>query len=274
MYAAFEAGWADPRRLYTEARRARRMLDQAREVIAAGLGVSPPELSFLPGGPAAVRAGLDGLRYAGRRRGPGRRRLRGRALRGPARALAPGRHRGSGRRGDGARGPGRAGRPGRLGPGAERAGRRRRPAVGQRRGRHPPAAGAGPRARARHAAYPCSSTRRRASAATRRPRHTTCWPGTPARGAARPGVGILVVPARTRWRAPGPVSEAESGARRRSSRWSRSCSRRRRPGSRPSTGGRRDAARGARTGRPDPPGGGAATGHRGRRATRTTGCRT
>lgn len=70
MYAAFEAGWADPRRLYTEARRARRMLDQAREVIAAGLGVAPPELSFLPGGPAAVRSGLDGLRYAGRRRGP------------------------------------------------------------------------------------------------------------------------------------------------------------------------------------------------------------
>jgi cysteine desulfurase len=69
MSAAFEAGWADPRRLYAEARRARRMLDQAREVIAAGLGVQPPEVSFHPGGPAALRTGLDGLRYAGRRRG-------------------------------------------------------------------------------------------------------------------------------------------------------------------------------------------------------------
>lgn len=69
LLAALDAGWADPQRLYAEGRRARVLLDQARELLAAGLGVRPPEVSFLPGGPAALRAGLDGLLYAGRRRG-------------------------------------------------------------------------------------------------------------------------------------------------------------------------------------------------------------
>ena len=69
LMAAIEAGWADPRRLYAEGRTARALLDQARQVIADGLGVRPPEVSFVPGGPAAIRAGLEGLRYAGRRRG-------------------------------------------------------------------------------------------------------------------------------------------------------------------------------------------------------------
>jgi len=69
LMAALDAGWADPQRLYAEGRRARALLDQARELIADGLGVRPPELSFLPGGPAALRAGLHGLLYAGRRRG-------------------------------------------------------------------------------------------------------------------------------------------------------------------------------------------------------------
>ena len=69
LMAALDAGWADPQRLYAEGRRARALLDQARELIAEGLGVRPPEVSFLPGGPAALRAGLEGLLYAGRRRG-------------------------------------------------------------------------------------------------------------------------------------------------------------------------------------------------------------
>jgi cysteine desulfurase len=69
LMAAIEAGWADPRRLYAEGRAARALLDRAREVIADGLGVRPPEVSFMPGGPAAIRAGLEGLLYAGRRRG-------------------------------------------------------------------------------------------------------------------------------------------------------------------------------------------------------------
>lgn len=69
LLAAIDSGWADPRRLYAEARSARRLLDQARETIAAGLGCRPAELSFHPGGPAALRTALDGLAYAGRRRG-------------------------------------------------------------------------------------------------------------------------------------------------------------------------------------------------------------
>jgi cysteine desulfurase len=69
LMAALDEGWADPRRLYTEGRAARALLDQAREVLAHGLGVRPAEISFLPSGPAALRTGLEGLRYAGRRRG-------------------------------------------------------------------------------------------------------------------------------------------------------------------------------------------------------------
>ena len=69
LMAALDAGWADPRRLYAEGRAARALLDQAREVLAHGLGVRPAEVSFLPSGPAALRTGLEGLRYAGRRRG-------------------------------------------------------------------------------------------------------------------------------------------------------------------------------------------------------------
>jgi cysteine desulfurase len=69
LIAALDAGWADPRRLYAEGRTARALIDQAREVLAQGLGVRPAEVSFLPSGPAALRTGLQGLLYAGRRRG-------------------------------------------------------------------------------------------------------------------------------------------------------------------------------------------------------------
>lgn len=69
LLAALDAGWADPRRLHQEGRAARRLLDQAREVLAAGLGVRPSEIAFAPDGPTAVRWMTDGLRYAARRRG-------------------------------------------------------------------------------------------------------------------------------------------------------------------------------------------------------------
>lgn len=69
LIAAFENGWADPRRLHLEGRRAADLLEDARAELAAGLGILPARLSFLPSGPAALRAGLDGLLYAGRRRG-------------------------------------------------------------------------------------------------------------------------------------------------------------------------------------------------------------
>jgi cysteine desulfurase len=69
LLAALDAGWADPRRLYAEGRQARRLLDDAREAVASGLGVRPPEVSFLPSGPVALTAAVEGIRYASRRRG-------------------------------------------------------------------------------------------------------------------------------------------------------------------------------------------------------------
>lgn len=70
LLAAIEAGWADPRRLYREARTARAFLDQAREVLASGLGTRPEELSFHAGGAsAAIGAALDGLAWPRRRTG-------------------------------------------------------------------------------------------------------------------------------------------------------------------------------------------------------------
>lgn len=69
LVAALEAGWADPARLHSEGRRARALLDTAREVVAAGLGMRPPEVSFLPSGPTALARGVDGLTYAAQRRG-------------------------------------------------------------------------------------------------------------------------------------------------------------------------------------------------------------
>ena len=89
LMAAVEAGWADPRRLYAEARTARRLLDQATEVLAAGLGLRPAELSFAPSGPAAVRLAVDGCLHAGRRRGQ---RVVAGAVEHSA-VLVPGRHR-------------------------------------------------------------------------------------------------------------------------------------------------------------------------------------
>lgn len=69
LLAALDVGWADPRRRYAEGRRAARLLDQAREVVAAGLGVRPDELSFLPSAQVALAHALSGVRYASRRRG-------------------------------------------------------------------------------------------------------------------------------------------------------------------------------------------------------------
>ncbi|MFI7523657.1 aminotransferase class V-fold PLP-dependent enzyme [Micromonospora globbae] len=70
LLAAFEDGWADPGKLYTQARRARQLLDAARAAAAEVLGVRPDELSFTPSGTmaahAAVLGGLAGRRRAGR----------------------------------------------------------------------------------------------------------------------------------------------------------------------------------------------------------------
>ncbi|WBB49871.1 aminotransferase class V-fold PLP-dependent enzyme [Verrucosispora sp. WMMA2044] len=70
LLAALDDGWADPDRLYSPARRARQLLDAAREATAETLGVRPDELSFTASGTtaahAAVLGGLRGRRRAGR----------------------------------------------------------------------------------------------------------------------------------------------------------------------------------------------------------------
>ena len=69
LLAAVDVGWADPARLHAEGRRARALLDRSREVLAAGLGVRPAEVSLLPSGPTALARAVDGVLYAARRRG-------------------------------------------------------------------------------------------------------------------------------------------------------------------------------------------------------------
>lgn len=61
LLAALEEGYADPLRLHGEGRRARLLLDNAREVIAACLGVRADEVTFTSSGTAAVHLGLLGL---------------------------------------------------------------------------------------------------------------------------------------------------------------------------------------------------------------------
>jgi cysteine desulfurase len=69
LLAALNDGWADPGKLYAQARRARQLLDAARESMADSLGVRPDEVFFTPSGTAAaelaVTGGLAGRRRAG-----------------------------------------------------------------------------------------------------------------------------------------------------------------------------------------------------------------
>ncbi|MER7737590.1 aminotransferase class V-fold PLP-dependent enzyme [Streptomyces sp. NPDC096538] len=67
LMASLDEGWADPARLYKEGRRARLLLDAAREAAAEAVGCRPDELVFTPSGTAAVHAGIAGA-LAGRRR--------------------------------------------------------------------------------------------------------------------------------------------------------------------------------------------------------------
>ncbi|MET8895558.1 cysteine desulfurase/sulfurtransferase TusA family protein [Streptomyces albogriseolus] len=67
LMAALDEGWADPARLYKEGRRARLLLDAAREAAAEAVGCRPDELVFTPSGTAAVHSGIAGA-LAGRRR--------------------------------------------------------------------------------------------------------------------------------------------------------------------------------------------------------------
>ncbi|MEW1753620.1 cysteine desulfurase/sulfurtransferase TusA family protein [Streptomyces angustmyceticus] len=67
LLAALDEGWADPARLYREGRRARMLLDAARETAAEAVGCRPDEVVFTPSGTQAVHAGVSGA-LAGRRR--------------------------------------------------------------------------------------------------------------------------------------------------------------------------------------------------------------
>jgi cysteine desulfurase len=70
LLAALADGWADPGKLYAQARRARHLLDAARAAVAETLAVRPDETSFTPSGTAAAHAsvlgGLAGRYRAGR----------------------------------------------------------------------------------------------------------------------------------------------------------------------------------------------------------------
>jgi cysteine desulfurase len=60
LLAALDDGWADPARLHREGRRARMLLDQAREAVATEIGCRPDELSFTSSGTQAVQLAVLG----------------------------------------------------------------------------------------------------------------------------------------------------------------------------------------------------------------------
>ncbi|MGW0532554.1 aminotransferase class V-fold PLP-dependent enzyme [Streptomyces sp. NPDC003032] len=67
LLASLDEGWADPGRLYREGRRARLLLDAAREAAADAVGCRADELVFTSSGTRAVHSGIAGA-LAGRRR--------------------------------------------------------------------------------------------------------------------------------------------------------------------------------------------------------------
>jgi cysteine desulfurase len=69
LLSALDSGWADPARLHHEGRTARLLLDNARAVLAEGLGVRADELFFTTSGTAAIHSGLLAVTAARRRVG-------------------------------------------------------------------------------------------------------------------------------------------------------------------------------------------------------------
>ncbi|MFI1762851.1 cysteine desulfurase/sulfurtransferase TusA family protein [Streptomyces sp. NPDC020800] len=67
LLASLDEGWADPARLYREGRKARLLLDAAREAVAEATGCRADEVVFTPSGTRAVHTGIAGA-LAGRRR--------------------------------------------------------------------------------------------------------------------------------------------------------------------------------------------------------------
>ena len=70
LLAALDAGWADPTRLYSEARQSQLLLDAAKESIATSLGVRADEIRFTPSVALARRRAVAGLVPAERQPGP------------------------------------------------------------------------------------------------------------------------------------------------------------------------------------------------------------
>lgn len=66
---ALADGWADPRRLHAEGRRAARLLDAAREAIATVLGARTQEVHFTPSHTASLHAAVASATAARRRAG-------------------------------------------------------------------------------------------------------------------------------------------------------------------------------------------------------------
>ncbi|WP_243738372.1 cysteine desulfurase family protein [Cellulomonas shaoxiangyii] len=69
LLEAFDQGWADPRRLFAEARRARLLLDGAREAVAAVVGARTEEVDLHPTHTAALHAGVRAVARGRRRHG-------------------------------------------------------------------------------------------------------------------------------------------------------------------------------------------------------------
>lgn len=69
LLAALDDGWADPARLYGAARRARLLLDSAREAVAACLGARADEVVFTSSGTQAAHLAVLGALRARRRAG-------------------------------------------------------------------------------------------------------------------------------------------------------------------------------------------------------------
>ena len=180
LLAALDDGWADPGRLYGAGRRARLLLDAARESMAESLGARPDEVSFPAGGTQALHAAVLGTLPCPDGRDV--RAQRGRALRGPAR-------RRSARRAGGRPYPSGSTDTAGLTPTSSRR-RRGSSAVaaaragGQPRSRHDPAGhasrGPGPPGAARRRCDADARPRADSGAAGR------CSPATPAPGVVRP----------------------------------------------------------------------------------------
>ena len=69
MQAAVDEGWADPDRIYRAGRRARQLLDGAREAVAGVAGVRTDEVTFCPSGTTAGHLAVLGTAAARKRVG-------------------------------------------------------------------------------------------------------------------------------------------------------------------------------------------------------------